>query len=130
MPPADNNTPAAPTPQEPKKGFFAKLFGLGKKKDNTAPVVPPLHESQTPPPQLDDTQDPASPGEGAVQSVVSEPPVDSVAPEVSVENTSVVSDTNVSPGVEVPQPVDVSSTSEVVAGDEEKSSTGPVPPAQ
>ena len=130
MPPADNNTPAAPTPQEPKKGFFAKLFGLGKKKDNSAPVVPPLHESQTPPPQLDDTQDPASPGEGAVQSVVSEPPVDSVAPGVGVENIPAMGDTNVSAGVETPQPVDVSPTPEVAPSDEEKSSTGPVPPVQ
>lgn len=51
MPPADNNTPApVPTPEPPKQGFFAKLFGKKPKES----VVPPQHESQTPPPDLGD----------------------------------------------------------------------------
>ena len=49
MPPVDNNAPA---PSEPKKpGFFARLFG----KKAEAPAVPVDHQSQTPPPQLDDS---------------------------------------------------------------------------
>jgi hypothetical protein len=54
MPPTDTSAPApTPVPEPPKKqGFFAKLFG-GKKA--AAPAVPENHESQTPPPQLDET---------------------------------------------------------------------------
>ena len=50
--PAPGQTPA-PVPEQPKKpGFFARLFGGGKKA--AAPAVPPNFESQTPAPQLDD----------------------------------------------------------------------------
>lgn len=59
--PAPEQTPApdqvpAPVPEPPKKpGFFARLFGGGKKA--TAPAVPANFESQTPEPQLDDATD-------------------------------------------------------------------------
>ena len=53
--PAPDQTPA-PVPEQPKKpGFFARLFGGGKKA--AAPAVPPNFESQTPAPQLDDAAD-------------------------------------------------------------------------
>lgn len=63
MPPVDSSAPTltpeptptpeqAPVPEPPKKqSFWSKLFG-GKKA--AAPAVPENHESQTPPPQLDD----------------------------------------------------------------------------
>lgn len=127
MPPADNNTPAAPAPQEQKKGFFAKLFGLGKNKEKQTPVVPPTHESQTPPPQLDDTQDPASPGEGAMLGATSDAqPVESSVS--TVEATPVVSTESSMP---VPDSVEVSA--EVSSGEsteDQKPPVGPVPPAQ
>lgn len=48
MPPADNTNITPPEP--PKQGFWAKLFG---KKPKEPEVPAQLHESQTPPPQLD-----------------------------------------------------------------------------
>jgi hypothetical protein len=66
MPPTDN-TPAStpvPTPETPKKGFFAKLF---HKKEESVPAAPP-RDSNTPPPQLDD---PATEGADDASSVPS-----------------------------------------------------------
>jgi len=85
MLPADNTTaPSAPTPapEKPKKvGFFAKLFG---KKEAAAPVVPEKHESQTPPPQLDDAQGLSTTSETAAPSGPGEelPPTVDVPPAV------------------------------------------------
>lgn len=127
MPPVDNNTPATPLPQEPKKGFFAKLFGLGKKNNPSSSVVPPAHESQTPAPQLNDTQDPATPGEGALAAVPDTPveamPTTPVVPASGVETPSVAEGVPVAP-VDVATDVNVAVTPE-----EDKSTTNPVPPA-
>jgi len=66
MPPVDSSAPTpapeqptpdqtpTPVPEQPKKpGFWARLFGGGKKEQAPAPLVPADHESQTPSPQLD-----------------------------------------------------------------------------
>lgn len=87
MPPADNATPTpVPTPEEPKKpGFFARLFGGGKKV--AAPAVPENHESQTPPPQLDDTSD-SSPATSIVAPANTDPLTGAQSTEVASSNTS------------------------------------------
>lgn len=123
MPPADSNTPPVPTPQEPKKGFFAKLFGLGKKSSDKDSVVPVVHESQTPPPQLDDTQSPASPGEGAMMGDMSVSPTpEPVVPDVSASvapavpavepDTSEVASVDVTPSTDETPAVSEESTDE------------------
>lgn len=141
MPPADSNTPPVPTPQEPKKGFFAKLFGLGKKSSDASAAVPSAHESQTPPPQLDDTQDPASPGAGAMMgdAPVAMPgdapaamPAEPVVSDVSVGTTPdvapvepVVPETS---SVDVTTPVDEAPAASEESGEEDKNSvSGPTP---
>ena len=66
MPPVDTGAPTpapenqaptpdqTPAPEQPKQlGFWARLFGGGKKEAPVAPTIPADHESQTPPPQLD-----------------------------------------------------------------------------
>lgn len=126
MPPVDNNTPATPLPQEPKKGFFAKLFGMGKKSETSSSVVPPAHESQTPAPQLSDTQDPSTPGEGALSAVPDVPveamPTTPVVPAPSVEAPSVAESVPAAP-VDVANDVNVA-----VVPEEDKTTTNPAPP--
>lgn len=82
MPPVDNTS--APTPGNPKKGFFAKLkesLFHSKKTVEQAPVVPP-HMSQTPPPQLDDNANRDTLGAEPVATQVVEQPVVPVQPVV------------------------------------------------
>lgn len=89
MQPTDNTPLQAPQPPEqPKQGFWAKLFG---KKPATPPVEPP-HGSLAPPPQLDD-EAPETPVNdtilGAAGLDVTAPPqTDPLtgAPQVSVES--------------------------------------------
>ncbi|USN96528.1 MAG: hypothetical protein H6797_05700 [Candidatus Nomurabacteria bacterium] len=117
MPPVENNTPA---PQEPKKGFFARLFGGGKKKEAAGPVVPPAHESLTPEPQLDDVQ----------ADVPSDGSTEVGAPSVSVEQASSVESSPVEASPVVSEgDTSVTPTAEPSV-EESKPPVGPVPPAQ
>lgn len=103
--PAPEQTPApdqapAPVPEPPKKpGFFARLFGGGKKA--AAPAVPANFESQTPEPQLDDAADrtivtPATPAVGDVATpsdpAEQTPPSFGVPPAVESQPEPQVSD--------------------------------------
>ena len=126
MPPADNNTPA-PAPQEPKKGFFARLFGGGKKTDASAATVPPTHESQTPSPQLDDVQTDA-PSDGSIGGVVPDVSTDAPA-EAPTEMLSSVESAPVVESSDAPSAVSSEMPTEVPV-DESKPPVGPVPPAQ
>jgi len=123
MPPADNNVPA---PQEPKKGFFAKLFGGGKKKGASESVVPSAHESQTPPPQLNDTQDFVVSEEGMAPVVPIGDTVPTVAPAATPE---AVPSAGTVPAPEA-APVEPSVAAPVAPAEEQKPPVGPVPPVQ
>ena len=73
MPPENTSTPPTPpvTPEPPKQGFWAKLFG----KKPAEPAVP-HHESLAPPPNLGDVERTEVPGEPSDSGVTSAASVD------------------------------------------------------
>ena len=105
MPPTDNSAPAPTpsTPEAPKQGFWAKLFG---KKPPVAPVVPPT-ESNTPPPQLDEPSADEPSGAPVVGVDVAPAPLDTVTglPQATQESSPDMNNDTTAPSLDVPPSV-------------------------
>lgn len=107
-------TQTNPTPQEPKKSFWAKLFGGGKKQDTTPQppqIVPPT--AQAPSPQVNDssfaTNIPTGTPEPVETNNLHITPATQPTPEVSPEDANAV-DAALSALPEVPSQPPINAT--------------------